>query len=96
MPDDDNISVGGRRGAAVWIGGVRGFGLVEFDRSHPNLPAIAAVETIEAATSAFVFGKGDEDAPIGNDRAAVAGRGKGHFPLDVLVGAPGRREIGLS
>ena len=68
---------------------VFGHDAVERDGLHPQLLTSRYIKAVEAPLKAIrIFGRGDEEAFAGHDRTAVAGLRHGHFPTNVLLGAP--------
>ena len=65
----------------------------EPDRPHPLLLAGPSVEAIEVSLPALVFGAGDENPPVRDDGAAVAGSGERRLPPDVLIKPPAQRGL---
>ena len=88
MRDNDTLAVRNRSRASILIGLVSGHLFGVCDRLLPEFLPRCSIKTVQGAFHSFFDGAGEEHFAAGNNRAAIAGSWKGHFPQDVFVGSP--------
>src|SRR5436190_2309402 len=93
VPDDDALAVRAGRRPTVGVVLLGRFDVRMGDGLGPEDGARLPVEAEQAALLPLLLGARDEDAALGDDRAAVAGARQRGFPAEVLLRPPFEREL---